>query len=368
MNFVQEPIPAVASRRPLARVVCGTGKGKAVAPELIGGPGWRETAGHSLNEVCRPIRKGLARTERVMSRMVRESSHLIRPMALYLFRRPGKRIRAALALMSARAGQADPEKAAELGAVLEMVHLASLIHDDILDGATMRRGQRSLHEVWGVNQSVLMGDYLLAWNFCILADRFPLSVMQVLTHAAREACDGEIEETAVAFRPDITEEHHLGIVARKTAALTAAACAAGGMLAGVSKSVVGELAAFGRAFGMAYQVVDDLLDFRGTEAGCGKPVGRDLVAGNFTLPVIRLCRILEGHPGRRLPEMFTRSSLANGGASRIVQLVRENGCLEYSRDRAESFTRVAMEAADRIPDKAGGPLKRLALGALERER
>ncbi len=356
----------------LARLAQGPEQRRRTLAAGLGGrikQGIRRAAAEAvLKELYRPIRDGLVRTERVLARAAAESGHVIQPMAQHLLRRPGKRIRAALVLFSSRSGRADLDHAAELAAAVEMLHMASLVHDDILDGATMRRNQRSLHAVWGTHQAVLMGDFLFARNFCVLADRFPLPVTQSLLHAAQLLCDGEIEETAVAFQPDISEKRYLAIIGKKTAALMAGACESGAILAGVSQPVQMALRRYGYAFGMAFQLIDDALDFSGDQREVGKPVGADLVEGKFTMPVLYLRHTLKGRENKRFMKLLAPLALSNGGISEVIGLVKEQGGLTHTLNRAEAYLKRALVAIEDIPAAAREPLKTLAGYALERRK
>lgn len=336
------------------------------------GPKLRHAAAEAiLKKLYLPIQDGLARTERVLARTAAESGHVIRPMAQHLLGRPGKRIRAALVLFSARSsvswsGQAEPQRAAELAASVEMLHMASLIHDDILDGAVVRRNQRSLHAVWGTHRAVLMGDYLFARNFCLLAERFPTPITQSLLHAAELLCDGEIEETAVAFQANLSEKRYLNIIGKKTAALMAGACESGAILAGAPRLAQEALRRYGYAFGMAFQLIDDALDFSGDQREIGKPVGADLVEGKFTMPVLYLRDSLKGQEHRRFKKLLLPLALSNGAAGKVVSMVKERGGLTHTLKRAEAYLREALSVIEDIPAPARDPLKALAGYALGR--
>ncbi len=320
-----------------------------------------------LRKLFRPIRGGLDRTERVLAAAAEEGGHVIRPMARHLLRRPGKRIRAALVLFSARAGRgADPEQVATLAGAVEMLHMASLVHDDILDGALTRRGQPSLHAEWGTHRSVLMGDWLFATTFCRLAGEFPLPVTRSLLAASKALCDGEIEETALIFDAAVTEERYLDVIGKKTAALMAGACESGALLSGAGARRAKALRDYGYAFGMAFQLIDDALNFSGNEREVGKPVGSDIVEGKFTLPVLSLRDSLRGAERGRLMDLLNPKSLGNGGARQVIDLVKAHGGLEITLDRAEVYLRKALKAVADLPAPAREPLTALASYALDR--
>ena len=322
-----------------------------------------------LEALYRPIRPELARMEAIMDDVARRTAPMIRPMALHLLRGSGKRVRGALVLFASRAGGGRRSgDAAWLAAATEMLHTASLIHDDIVDSASTRRGLPSLHSRWGTHRAVLMGDFLLAWNFSELAGRFPVDVSRVLLRAAKLSCDGEIEETGMAYRADLPEPQYLRIIGKKTGALMAAACESGAILGGASPAVRASLRRYGEAFGMAFQLVDDALDFTAGKSEMGKPVGRDMVDGRFTMPVLSLRRLLHGEERRRLLGLLTPPSLSNGGARKVGILVRERGGLACAMELAGTYVARARASLRGVPPAAAEPLAALADYVVTRRR
>jgi geranylgeranyl pyrophosphate synthase len=289
-------------------------------------------------------------------------------MAAHLVRKPGKRVRAAMVLFSARAGHADPRRAAQLAAVVEMLHLASLVHDDILDGSAKRRDQRSLHKVWGTHLSVLMGDYLFTRLAGMLTSAFHREVLKVVIRAAEDMVLGEIEEEAAAYRKTLPVSGYLGIIRLKTAELMAASCEAGATLAGAPPAVRHALRKYGLEFGMGFQVTDDALDFSSNERELGKPVGGDLGEGRFTYPVLCLLGRLKGAERRRLLALLSRSSLSNGGSRKVIEMVRESGCVPGTLVLADRRFASAIRALRGVPAAAARPLAGLAEYAARRTR
>jgi octaprenyl-diphosphate synthase len=246
--------------------------------------------------------------------------------------------------------------------------MASLIHDDILDGAPTRRSQPALHARWGTHRAVLMGDWLFATSVRGLAERFPLPVTRSLLWASSELCDGELEETDAAWRTDVSEERYLRIIAKKTAALMAAAAETGAMLGGAPAEVRAGLKRYGWAFGMAFQLIDDALDFSGDAREVGKPVGSDLIEGKFTMPVLSLRPVLSPAERVRLDRLLTPPCLSNGGAQEVVAMVKDRGGVRRTLDRAEGYLREALEALAPVPAAARAPLAALAGYALGRRK
>ncbi len=321
-----------------------------------------------LSAIYGPIGRDLARTDRLLARAARESRHVIRPMARHLLRHPGKRIRAALVLFSARTAGPASDKSPQLAAAVEMLHAASLIHDDIIDEAALRHNQPALHARWGTQRAVLMGDYLFARIFSLLAEGFPLAVSRCLLSAAQEVCDGAIEETSLAFRSDTTEPRYLEVIKKKTASLMAAACECGAIVAGAPKHVQEGLRRYGKHFGIAFQLIDDALNFTGRAREIGKPVGSDIAEGKFTMPVLRVRRLMRGSERRRLVRLLGFASLSNGGAKEVIGLVRSRGGVDHTLKIAREYLDRARGALRQVPAPARDPLMRLADYALIRRK
>ena len=313
-----------------------------------------------LAELYRPIAPALGRAEEILRETARGSSNVIRDMAAHLVRKPGKRVRAALVLFSARSGRADPRRAAELAAVVEMLHLASLVHDDILDGSGRRRNQRSLHAVWGTHLSVLMGDFLFSRLAGMLASAFPRDVLSVVMRSAERMVRGEMEEEDAAFKSGLTVSRYMNIIRMKTAELMAASCEAGASLAGAPMPVRRNLRKFGLSFGMGFQLTDDALNFSGTEMEVGKPVGSDIIEGRFTYPVLCLRGRLRGTGRRHLISLLTRSALSNGGAGKVIRMVQAGDSLPSTLVEAGERFAMARRALRNVPTAVAEPLAGLA--------
>jgi len=321
----------------------------------------------SLRELYQPIEPGLKRVEAILREISRGSSPVIREMAVHLIRKPGKRVRAALVLFSARSGHSDPVRAAQLAAVVEMLHMASLVHDDILDGSKNRRSQPALHSVWGTHLSVLMGDYLFTRLAGMLTSSFHREVLKVVIRSAEDMVRGEIEEEAAAYRNSLPVAGYLGIIRLKTAELMAASCEAGATLAGASPAVRRSLRKYGLEFGMGFQLTDDALDFSANEREIGKPVGSDLREGRFTYPLLSLLKKLRGGDRRRLVSMLNKSALSNGGAGKVVEMVRKSGCVPGTLQLAERRFIAANYALRGVPATAARSLSKLADYASRRD-
>ena len=239
-----------------------------------------------LTEITAPIQKDLNRVEQTIAQSLKTDNLFIQQMVDYLSHSTGKRIRPALAILSAKYCGNLPDEAITLGAALEMIHVATLIHDDIIDNSAVRRKQKTLNFKWGNEVSVLMGDYVFASSFYLMAKSLPKPVLSTLADTTNTICRGEISETFHRFNAGLTEAQYFEVIKEKTASLFAASCQTGAMLAEGDEGDVENLYRFGMGIGMAFQVIDDTLDFTGKQAKVGKPVMSDLREGKLTLPVI----------------------------------------------------------------------------------
>jgi octaprenyl-diphosphate synthase len=241
------------------------------------------------------IRPDLDRVESRLSEMIRSDNPLVDEINAYLFTAGGKRLRPALLTLCARmTGNGAGPDAAFWSAVIEIIHAASLVHDDIVDRTDTRRGRETVHSRWGANITVLLGDHLFirAIHEALRTRRY--EIIDVLSEATERMIEGELLECAVSGDPLLTEDRYLEILDKKTAALFGAACRIGGMLGRADPDLVRRLEEFGRNLGLAFQITDDLLDFTGRPDTLGKPVLTDLREGRITLPVICALRKIGG--------------------------------------------------------------------------
>jgi geranylgeranyl pyrophosphate synthase len=278
-------------------------------------------------------------------------------MSLHLLRAPGKRLRSVLVLLNAK-GDRDSDKVVAAAAATELLHTASLYHDDIVDGATRRRGLTAANGVWGNRAAAIAGTNLFAASLALFAEcgTPALRLASVLT---ARACSGELDEFANAYNLDLTLDEQLGNLARKTAALFELPCQLGAEIAGFDKSVQRRLAVYGRLVGIAFQLTDDVLDLSAPADVLGKDVGADIRRGIFGGPVI--LALDHATPGaKRLKDLLGRSELSDDGAREAIGLVADSGALDETSNLARGFSARAAEEADALP----GSLPRSALREL----
>ena len=272
---------------------------------------------------------------------------LIDDVWTHLLQAPGKRLRPILLLLSAKAHGGGGEHVIMAGAVVEMVHTATLIHDDVVDKARVRRGQPSVNHRWHDGIALMMGDFLYSKGFQLFTAAGLGPEMALLADTTNRMSIAEMMQFEFHTKLDMREEEYLLLIGEKTAALIEAACALGAMLAGCSDPQA--VARYGRNVGLAFQITDDLFDYLGDEFVVGKPVGNDLREGKVTLPLIAALRNAPA-PARRHIESGIRSGEVFAGQwAQIADFVREHGGIEYALARAQGFGRDAKAALAAVP-------------------
>ena len=291
---------------------------------------------------------GLGRTEAELRRVVESDDPFLTQVARHLIDAGGKRVRPALAITASlvvdrTAGVATTD-VIRGGVAVELVHLGSLYHDDVMDGAETRRKVQSVNARWGNLEAILAGDYLLARASEIAAD-LGTEVAGLLASTIAALCEGQIRELRHAFDVDRSEDAYLASIAGKTASLLATAARIGAIVADHPRDIVEAVTDFGHRYGMAFQVVDDLLDVTATDEQLGKPAGNDLVEGTYTLPVIRA---LGGPAGAELRDLLG-GPIDSATRDRARVLVRSDEAIAATRETAIGYLSAARSAVDGLP-------------------
>jgi octaprenyl-diphosphate synthase len=308
----------------------------------------------SAPEVYSLIQEDLVLVEQDLASLLSSELGIVDAIGRYLREGGGKRIRPALVLLAARlcgATEGEPT-VVRMAAVMEMLHAATLVHDDIIDDAKVRRGRPSVNVTWGNEISVLMGDWLYMKAFEVTLQQRNFDVLDLLTEMTRSMTEGELFQLDVLGSIDITEEQHLEIVRRKTAYMFRSCLQIGAVVGGGDDAQRMALAAYGLNSGIAFQLIDDVLDFVSTEAKLGKPVANDLREGKLTLPLIYLLE-LGDHAHRRAVETVVREgAFETVSRDEILALVVEHGTLDRARAEARRYASLATEALAEFPDSA----------------
>ena len=262
----------------------------------------------------------------------------------------GKRIRPLLFLLSARLCGCQGNHLADFSTIFEYLHAATLLHDDVVDTATVRRGISTANTIWGNQAVILVGDFLLAKSLSLAVDTDKLKVLKVLAHTTTLMAEGEILQLLHAGNLDLTEEQYFEVTIRKTAALMSAACQIGAILGGVSEAQEEALTQFGLNLGITFQVVDDVLDFTGDERQLGKPIINDLKEGRITLPIIHALAHANEADHHRCKELA--QEVKPEIAQEILAILEKYGSLDYARTQARHFTLKAREILEVFPESS----------------
>ena len=283
-----------------------------------------------------------------LKRIIISDFDLIEEINEYLLLMRGKLFRPTLLLLSNKVGGSPSDDAITLAAVVELVHLATLVHDDAVDHSILRRGLPTVNALWTHQIAIIMGDYLYSRSVTELTRLGRLDAVAVLASAANEMSIGEMRQLTSYDALEFTESDYYRLIASKTASLMSAACEMGA-LAGVDEYRK-PLARFGHHLGMAFQIADDLLDYTGTEAVTGKPSGQDLRERKVTLPLVGALRNVSEVESREIRDFFTLVEVADEEIDRVIEIVKDRGGLDYANERADLYAGRAWEALGSLPE------------------
>lgn len=300
----------------------------------------------NLPDLLAPIANDMKAVDAVIRNRLDSEVVLIRTIGDYIVGAGGKRMRPALLLMIAKALGYNGSNHQLLAAVVEFIHTATLLHDDVVDESDLRRGRSTANAVFGNAASVLVGDYLYSKSFEMMVESGSMQVMAVLSGATTVIAEGEVLQLLNVHDPDVTLDRYLQVVRYKTAKLFEASAEVGAIVAGSSPAVQNAAAAYGRHIGTAFQLIDDVLDYSGDADALGKNVGDDLREGKPTLPLIRVMET--GTPEQR---QLIRDAIRTGEAdfSAVAKAIRATGALDYTREAARHEADLARQALDAFP-------------------
>jgi len=303
----------------------------------------------SLRRLYNNIMKDLEKVEQELRLFSRSPNKLISDISTYLFQADGKRIRPALVLLCSKLFGYKGKEHILMSTLVEAIHTASLIHDDIIDNSKIRRGRESIHARWGPNITVLLGDYLYIKALGLSLQSEHSQIIQILTSISARMVEGELTEYYLSGNLDLAEKDYLDIINKKTASLFSASCQIGGILGKASKKEENYLSEYGANLGMSFQIIDDLLDFTGEEKTLGKPILSDLCEGRITLPLIYTLHN-DGRENRKLVvELMKQKDQDKESLEEILKIVKSNGALDYTYKKAEEFSRKSREIMSQFP-------------------
>jgi octaprenyl-diphosphate synthase len=291
----------------------------------------------SVGLIRAPIQSELELLEQELRRIFTPDIDLVSAIGQHLIGVKGKRIRPMLVLLAARLGAPDVSSAVKVASAVEIIHTATLLHDDSIDRSHLRRGLPTVNRLWNDQVSVIMGDYLFCTAFRMVHEAGLFEVAAVLSRDSDRTTLGEMFQMDLRGRLDVSEETYLRMIGHKTAALFASACETGAMVGGLNQGERRKLAGYGECLGLAFQVIDDVLDFVGEVDLMGKPVGNDLRDGRVTLPVIVALRNAGQAEAASVRHLVSSGLPGDVEWSQVLSLIDKNGGLSYSRGRARDL-------------------------------
>ena len=310
------------------------------------------------------IRVLITEDMRAVDHTIRQQLHslvvLIDQLAAYIINSGGKRLRPALVVLAARACDYRGNKHIDAAAIIEFIHTATLLHDDVVDDSELRRGRQTAHVIWGNEASVLVGDFLYSRSFQMMVGIDSMRVMKILADTTNTIAEGEVMQLLNCHDPDTTEERYMDVIYCKTAKLFEAAAQLGAVLAGRPEPEERALAGYGRHLGIAFQLIDDMLDYSASNEELGKNIGDDLAEGKPTLPLIYAIRHGNTEEVAVIREVITR-----GGRESIevvTKTIESTGALAYTATLAKREAALAIEALDLLP---ASPYKQALIGLAE---
>lgn len=289
----------------------------------------------------------LERVEQRFHKIALTHSRVIGDLASHIIKAGGKRLRPLLVILSGWREDANWEAVIDVAVAAEMLHTASLIHDDIIDHADTRRGVPTINKIQGNHSAVITGDYLFARAITLLSQQGTSSALPLMMESIQSMCEGIIEETASLFDHRVTEQDYLSRIDKKTAALVAACCGGGALVSGAPREEVSAMINFGRYLGLSYQIVDDILDFISDEAALGKPANCDLSQGILTLPVIYLLEYPEYR--EQIKEMLARRSFTDTDIEYIKKAAQRSSAISRAYKKAQQFQQMAQTCLEILP-------------------
>ncbi|MBF8176407.1 MAG: octaprenyl diphosphate synthase [Burkholderiaceae bacterium] len=308
------------------------------------------SAPSAQNLLIQPIAADLNAVDTVIRQKLHSEVALVNQIADYIISAGGKRIRPVLVLLMANAYGYRGTDHHQLAAVVEFIHTATLLHDDVVDESSLRRGRKTANALFGNAASVLVGDFLYSRAFQMMVSVGDIRIMQILADATNVIAEGEVLQLLNMHDPDVSEERYTQVIRSKTAKLFEAAAQLGTLIAGASDDEIEAAAEYGRSLGTAFQLIDDVLDYSGQADDIGKNVGDDLREGKATLPLIYLME--HGTPEQR---ELVRGCIENGDEQHfdaVLQAVTTSGALDYTKRKAEEASARATASIAGLPDNA----------------
>ena len=307
-----------------------------------------ETAPRSLAEIQAPVGAELDRVTGEMARILSQDLPFLDQITAHLMAMRGKLFRPTIVLLASRTAGRSEERATTLAATVELIHLATLVHDDAIDHSVLRRGMPTLNALFSHQISVIMGDFLYSTTLSELVAIGDMEVLRALTRASTDMTLGEMRQLSVSDSLTFSEDDYYVLIKAKTASLMAAAAEIGSLCG--AREHRANLLEFGEALGMVFQIADDMIDYTEAQETTGKPTGLDLREHKVTLPLIAALRAMPENHRKRVDALFSSSEPSDAMVSDVLSIVAENGGLDYARAKGEYFAERARKALLGMPD------------------
>jgi octaprenyl-diphosphate synthase len=303
-----------------------------------------------MEEVTRLIKNDLERLEEAIDRLLTTRVAFIKDVVHHLIRSGGKRVRPILVILSSKLCGCHNDDPLPYAAIVEFIHTATLLHDDVVDNAETRRGSATANTVWGNESSVLVGDFLFSKSFDLMVSDQNAEILKVMSRATTDLAEGEILELLKTSDAKTSEEEYFEVIASKTAVLLSAACEVGALLGDVEEGKRFALRDFGFHVGMAFQLTDDLLDYTSSGRTLGKDTGRDLKEGKVTLPLIHALESASESEKGSIEQALTKSKVTTADFKTIKKIIQKYGGLEYTARVSKGHIDSAKSLMEVFPD------------------
>lgn len=294
------------------------------------------------------MKSDMEKTDNILIDRLNSNVDLISQMSHYIIASGGKRIRPLLLLLCARATNYGGTDHHAMAVVIELIHTATLLHDDVVDESTTRRNQDTANELWGNAASVLVGDFLYSRAFEILVEPNSMSIMRILSKATNQIAEGEVLQLLNIRNANVSQTKYFNVIEQKTARLFEAACKIGALLSDSSEKTINSLGDFGLHLGITFQIIDDALDYESNSTTMGKEVGDDLSEGKITLPMIYALEKTSGSENKILRDAIKTADASN--IDKIINILCSVNAFEFTRKIAENESQKALKSLKNIPD------------------
>ena len=302
----------------------------------------------NFSEIHSLMKSDMEKTDNILIDRLNSNVDLINQMSHYIIASGGKRIRPLLLLLCARATNYGGTEHHAMAVVIELIHTATLLHDDVVDESTTRRNQDTANELWGNAASVLVGDFLYSRAFEILVEPNSMSIMRILSKATNQIAEGEVLQLLNIRNANVSQTKYFNVIEQKTARLFEAACKIGALLSDSSEKTINSLGDFGLHLGITFQIIDDALDYESNSTTMGKEVGDDLSEGKITLPMIYALEKTSGSENKILRDAIKTADASN--IDKIINILCSVNAFEFTRKIAENESQKALKSLKNIPD------------------